>query len=204
MLDNRSRHLRQLSYELELDYVEEAGEQLLPFLKDFQLFRRGRQQQLLHALEERHPMLDYRLHIFDYKYQRGRRKERRVYYQTVFFIRSKKLGLPAFQMRPASLLDHLAQWMRLRQDIDFSEFPEFSRQYELRGEDEDYIRASMNERVLEFFTEHKNWHLEGVNYYLIFYKKNRLVPVQEIRSFYQIGHYLAKLLEAKDLGLSYD
>lgn len=201
MADQRTRSLKNVALQLSLDYQEEDTDKLLPFLEDFRLFRNGRRKRIQHVLTEEHPMLDYRLYIFDYKFIRGSGKSRRVYFQTVFFIRSKKLGLPAFNMRPESILHSLGEWLRLRSDIDFSDFPNFSKQYELQGEDEDYIRATMNEQVLRFFTDNKNWSLEGVNYYLIFYKKNRLIPAQEIKEFHRIGMYLAKLLEAEDLGI---
>ncbi|HKK73595.1 MAG TPA: hypothetical protein VJ953_00875 [Saprospiraceae bacterium] len=204
MSNQRSRIIKKIAYDLSLDYKAEATQQLLPFLEDFELFRRGRRRRLLHVMEEVHPMMDYKLQIFDYKYYRGRSNHRRVFYQTVFFIRSKKLGLPAFHMRPESILHNLGEWLRLRSDIDFSDFPKFSKQYELQGADEDYIRATMNEEVLSFFTEQKNWHLEGVNYYLILYKKNRLISAQDMKEFLRVGLYLAKILEVKDLGLSYE
>lgn len=204
MADQRSKVLKKLAYHLSLSYREKATDALLPYLEDFQLFRRGRRKELLNVLEEVHPMLEYRLHLFDYQFYRGRGKHRRIHKQTVFFIRSRKLGLPAFHMRPESILHNLGEWLRLRRDIDFSDFPQFSKQYELQGADEDYIRATMTEEVLHFFTEHKNWHLEGVNYYLILYKKNRLIPASEIKDFLRVGLYLAKILEAKDLDLSYE
>lgn len=204
MSDQRSRILKKVAYDLSLDYKEEGTQELLPFLEDFRLFRRGRRKRLLHLMEELHPMLDYKVHLFDYRFQVGRSNHRRVYNQTVFFIRSKKLGLPAFHMRPESLFHNLGEWLRLRSDIDFSDFPAFSRQYELQGEDEDYIRSSMKEEVLRFFTQQKNWYLEGVNYYMILYKKNKLIPAQEIREFYKVGLYLSKILEAQDLGLSHE
>lgn len=201
MADYRSQSLKKVAYQLSLDYSEESTDKLLPFLEGFRLFSGGRRKRIEHVLTYEHPMLDYRSYIFDYKFIRGSGKSRRVYYQTVFFIRSKKLGLPAFYMRPESILHSIAEWLKLRSDIDFEDYPEFSKQYELQGDDEDYIRATMNEKVLRFFSENKNWSLEGVNYYLIFYKKNRLIAPQEIKEFHRIGMFLAQVLEAEDLGI---
>lgn len=199
MANYRSESLKKIAYDLPLSYQEEDPNTLLPFLEDFRLFRRGRRKRIQNLLTYQHPMLDYQAHIFDYRFKTGAGNSTRHHLQTVFFIRSKKLGLPAFLLRPESIFHKFGEFLKLRKDIDFEAFPEFSKQYELRGEDEDYIRASMNKQALHFFTINKNWTLEGVNYYLIFYKKNRIIPASKIKDFYQKGLHLAQILEAEDL-----
>jgi hypothetical protein len=134
MADQRSKVLKKLAYHLSLSYQEKATDALLPYLEDFQLFRRGRRKELLNVLEEVHPMLEYRLHLFDYQFYRGRGKHRRIHKQTVFFIRSRKLGLPAFHMRPESILHNLGEWLRLRRDIDFLTFRSFQSNMNYKGQ----------------------------------------------------------------------
>jgi hypothetical protein len=201
MANYRSESIKKVAYELSLDYQEQDENRLLPFLEDFKLFRRGRRKKIRNLMSYRHPMLEFQAHIFDYRFKIGAGNTTRYYHQTVFFIRSKKLGLPAFFLRPESLFHKFGEFLQLRKDIDFEAFPDFSKQYELNGNDEDYIRATMNDQVLHFFTVNKNWTLEGVNYYLIFYKKNRIIPASKIKDFYQKGLHLANILEAEDLGI---
>lgn len=201
MANYRSESLKKIAYELPLSYQEEDPNALLPFLEDFRLFRRGRRKKIDNLLTYQHPMLDFQAHIFDYRFKTGGGNSTRHHLQTVFFIRSKKLGLPAFFLRPESIFHKFGEFLKLRKDIDFEAFPEFSKQYELQGADEDYIRAMMSDQVFHFFTINKNWSLEGVNYYLIFYKKNRIIPASKIKDFYEKGLHLAHILEAEDLSL---
>lgn len=198
MSTKRSRQLKNVAYELELQYIPEATEILLPFLLDFKLFDRGKSKRIRNVLYQEHPMLEFRLHIFDYHFRMGSGNTQHDYKQTVFFLRSKKLGLPQFWMKPEQFFHKVGEFLRLTSDIDFEEHPDFSKQYRLKSTDEDYLRATMDDDILHFFTINKSWCLEGVNYYLVFYKNDKLISPDEIVDFYQKGLHLAKLLEAED------
>ncbi len=85
------------------------------------------------------------------------------------------------------------------QDIDFEQYPLFSSQYLLRGDDEEYIRASFPEKALQFFTIEKNWTLEGLNYYLVLYRKNHLMLPSQVLDFYRKGMHLHHILSSERL-----
>lgn len=201
MNNQRAEAMKNVAFDLSLDYIDKDTKLLLPLLKGFRLFRYGRRKSIRNILYHQDPMLEFKLYIFDYRYVVGSGNNRRVFNQTVFFIQSKKLGLPEFWMKPENFFHKIGEFLKLSQDIDFVDYPQFSKQYRLKGEDEDYIRASMNDQVLHFFTINKNWSLEGVNYYMAFYKKNRIIAPAMIKDFYKKGVHLAKLLEADELGL---
>ena len=59
----------------------------------------------------------------------------------------------------------------------------------------------MTDEVLKYFSVEKNWSLEGVNYYLIFYQKRKLIPPHQIRHFYQKGMEIYKMLITDPPGL---
>lgn len=189
----RQRELSRLAYDLEMTYqpAEEWG--LVNQLADFRLFRRGRSRSITHLLRRQSGMFDMDVQIFDYKFVTGFGKSRRIWRQTVFFMESKKLGLPQFFMKPENLFHQVGTWLGM-QDIDFEEYPEFSRQYLLQGEDEELVRQALSDKLLHFFTIEKNWTLEGLNYYLVFYRKNHLLPPGQIRLFFHKGLEICKLL----------
>jgi len=60
------------------------------------------------------------------------------------------------------------------QDIDFAEQPEFSKKFLLQGDDEPRIRQLMNEEIMRFFLVEREWCMESVGYFLIFYKEKSL------------------------------
>ena len=178
---------------MEMQYSAEDEWGLLNLLKDFQLFRRGHSRKITNLLYRQIGMLETEIHVFDYRYVISSNNSRRVFKQTVFFVHSKKLGLPQFLLKPENFFHKIGQLLGM-QDIDFEQYPKFSDQYLLRGADEDYIRASFPDEALQFFTIEKNWSLEGLNYYLIFYQKNRLLLPSQIVDFYRKGMHLHEIL----------
>ncbi len=192
MSADRTSQLAQVAYQLDMHFQEEDHWNLHDLLRDFSLFRVGRRRQITNMLYRADPFLDTEIHIFDYYYRQGKGRSG-DHSQTVIFFHSKFLGLPKFEMRPETLLYKIGELLGFH-DIDFEEYPVFSRQYRLKGEDEHYIRATLNDRTLQFFSEEKNWFLEGLNYYLVFYRRNVLVPPAMIRSFYDKGMTVFRML----------
>lgn len=190
---DRSTQFRNIALQLEMQYSAEDEWGLLNLLKDFQLFRRGHSRKITNLLYRQIGMLETEIHVFDYRYVISSNNSRRVFKQTVFFVHSKKLGLPQFLLKPENFFHKIGQLLGM-QDIDFEQYPKFSDQYLLRGEDEDYIRASFPDEALQFFTIEKNWSLEGLNYYLVFYQKNRLLLPSQIVDFYRKGMHLHEIL----------
>lgn len=184
--------MQRLADDLGMDYRGEDQWSLHNLLEDFQLFSRGRRRQISHILYRGDPLLRTEVHIFDYSYRRGRGRSG-DYRQTVFFVHSKFLALPQFEMKPETIIHKIGALIGF-DDIDFEEFPKFSRRYRLKGPDESYIRASLNEKVLSFFSEEKNWYLEGINYYMVFYKRDKLLSPDQIRTFYRKGMRIFQLL----------
>ncbi|MCB0568356.1 MAG: hypothetical protein KDC66_01260 [Phaeodactylibacter sp.] len=193
MANDRTAQLKNTALQLGMKYSPEDEWGLLNLLKDFQLFRRGHHRKATHLLSRQIGMLETEANIFDYHYTISSSNSSRTFKQTVFFVHSKKLGLPQFLLKPENFFHKIGQLLGM-QDIDFEAFPEFSDQYLLRGEDEDYIRSSFPPAALQFFTVEKNWSLEGLNYYLVLYQKNRLLTPAQIIDFYKKGMYLHDVL----------
>jgi hypothetical protein len=184
----RQRNLAALARKLEFTFHEEDDYGLLTQLQDFRLFKEGRDKSVERILRRQDGLMEFDMSIFDYSYQRwggGSGAENRVY-QTVFFLQSGQLGLPELWMQPETIAHKLGEILGFS-DIDFVRFPKFSGQYRLTGGDEEYIRHHFNDEVLNYFTLNKGWSMEGLGFYLLFYRKGMLIPSAQIEDFYKRG-----------------
>ncbi len=183
---NRGDALRQMAHKFDMSYTYQDDSGLINLLLDFELFRRGRRKKIFHLMTWKDKWMESDFYIFDYYYRIQQGKSSKKVRQTVFFMRSKNLALPHFLMKPETFFHKIGGVLGFK-DINFEEYPDFSKQYWLKGEDEDYIRANFNDKVLKFFTVEKNWSLEGVNYFMIFYRKNKILSPNEIHDFLSKG-----------------
>lgn len=196
MKGSRSDQLAEVAYRIGVDFSPEDHWGLINLLTDFKLFRRGMRKKITNVFRSRDDLLETDLRIFDYQYTISTGKTSRRFRQTVFFADSRKLGLPEFRMKPEIFIHKIGALLGF-EDINFEAFPEFSRQYYLKSTDEHYLRASMHDGILEFFSVEKGWRVEGVNYYLIFYKKDVLFPPERIKSFYDKGTRVFELFKGE-------
>ncbi|MFK7934260.1 MAG: hypothetical protein AB8G22_12180 [Saprospiraceae bacterium] len=195
----RSSKIRALASHLDMQYFPTDEWGMNALLQDFRLFKRGRRKTIENVIRSVDQMLETEVNVFDYRYTVSSGKSTKTHKQTVFFVRSKNLALPEFLMKPETILHQMGEWLNFTQDIDFVDFPEFSKQYLLQGEDEEYIRYKMTPQVLRYFTVEKNWTLEGVNYFLIFYQNRKLLEPSQIRNFYRKGMAAFSMLKEKEL-----
>ena len=195
----RTLALEKTALELNMQFHLKDEWGLIELLRDFKLFKIGGSKKITNIIHKKDGMLETAINIFDYHYTVSTGKSAATFKQTVFFMDSKKLGLPHFWMKPETVFDKLGEWLGLSKDIDFEAFPKFSEQYWLKSGDEAYIRATMNEDVLQFFTVEREWSLEGCNYFLIFYKPQTLLLPETIKNFYKKGMKICEMLYTEPL-----
>ncbi|NJB87673.1 hypothetical protein GGR26_003457 [Lewinella marina] len=186
----RAVRLRQLADRLGMTFSDSDTHGLDRWLEDFRLAARGRRTAITNVLREQQGLKEYDAYLFDYSY-RSFGKQQAVH-QTVFFLHSQQLVLPELCLQPETLLHKLGQLFG-REDIDFTRFPKFSKQYRLTGTDEGYIRHQFTDEVLNYFTVNKGWSVEGIGYYLLLYKDGFLLPPEEVEQLYRRGLELYRL-----------
>lgn len=164
---------------------------LINLLKDFQFIKKGTGEKIVNILRDKTTLYESDFYVFDCQYTISDGDNALNFPQTVFFAQSKQLALPPFSIRPAHFLNRINNYLGV-EDIYPEAFPPFSEQYWLNGE-ERKIHESMSDELLHFFTTEKDWNVEGLNYFMIFYKKNRILPTTEILDFYQKGRGLMEL-----------
>lgn len=187
--------MRQVAFQLNMEYMPKEEWGLIRQLRDFRLFRRGGRKRIRHLLHQQEPLMQYDLRIFDYQYTVSTGKSSRRYEQTVFFLQSQSLALPECFMRPETFFHRIGEFLGF-EDIDFADFPDFSNQYRLTGEDQAYIEDRFTPGVRYFFTIEKGWTLETVGYYLVLYQKNKILHPRAVKYLHQKGLELYRLFQA--------
>ncbi len=193
-MNRRTKEMEETASMLGMDYQEKDEYGMLSLLKDFKLFKKGTSKRINHIIRSKDLVEGLDISIFDYRYTISTGKSAHTYHQTVFFVQSKDLELPEFYMKPEHFFHKVAAYLGW-EDIDFESHPTFSDQYHLKGDDEESIRKMMNEEVLHFFTIEKEWSLEGIGYFLIFYRNKKRLSKEEIKEFCNKGIHITQFLK---------
>jgi hypothetical protein len=130
--------------------------------------------------------------VFDYAYTTGSGKNRQTHYQSVVYLEPTYLNLPYFTLRPEGFIHKIFQAFGY-QDIDFGQRPEFSRQYILRGPDEQAIRQTFNDGLLSFYESYGGTSTDGGGNQLFVYRGGYRCQPQEIQSYVGLGLNLLNL-----------
>ena len=102
---------------------------------------------------------------------------------TIAWIESRSLRLPRFTLSPEhSFTEFFGSFLKL-QDYNFADSPEFSRSYQLSGDDEAPVRALFSPEVREFFATRSGWTLMGHRSRLLLYRHKEVVPADEFEDF---------------------
>lgn len=134
------------------------------------LFRDGHGQRWRFSISGR--LHDVPYTMFEYQWVTGYgRNARRHIISCVLWTTQREL--PAFMLTPEGFLDKIGV-MFGGQDIDFSEGPEFSKAYRLRGGDESAVRALFDARLRGSFSEGSSEHVSGCGRELIWWRPGRL------------------------------
>ena len=154
-------------------------------LDGIDLFEQGRSRKVLNLIKG--TFEDTNAFIFDYHYVTGGGKNSAKYSQTViaFKIRSKYgFKLPQFTCKPERFYHRFADVFGFK-DIDFEEYPVFSKAYRLNGDRGDSVRKIFNETVIrKLEAESKQrWNVDGSGEWLVIYKNDRIIKPDDCPKF---------------------
>lgn len=196
----RTRAMAKIASSLDLSFSEKDDERTLKLLGGFKLYMKGGRRNVGNVLSKKSEFLDEE-NVFDYSYVISDGNSSRKISQTVFFVKSKELKLPRYNLKPEKIFHRIGIFFGM-QDIDFEEFPTFSDQYLLQGPDEDFIRATFDKRILTFLTDNSGWHIEGNNYFLIIYKHGKIIQPKSIKSFIEMARKISTYFQESADGLT--
>lgn len=165
---------------LSYSYKDEFG--LVNLLKDFDLFRKFSSKRITNILEEKTEAYKSNFRVFDFEYRLPSLEEEEIYTQTVFFVQSKKLALPHFYMEPRRFFKQIGRDLG-KEDSVVKTFPPFS----IKSWSKEQTKNAIPDKLRHYFTTEKDWRIEGVNYFMIIYKKHKTLPTTDLMEFLQKG-----------------
>lgn len=187
-----------LAGELGLEYSQKDEFKMVKRLEAFQLFKKGSFRKITNLMTKEEELLESKFAVFDYQYTIHQGKTSHTFVQTVFFMDSKKLGLPQFLIKPEHFFHRIGKYLGWVQDIEFETHPEFSGKYLVQSEFPDMLKEMIPEELMHFFSVERKWSLEGINYFLIFYHEHKRLPIETIKEFYLKGMNIVDMLKNDD------
>ncbi len=194
--EQRIKDFEHCNNNLKWSFHNEDEYGLIKWLLDFKLFKKGHRRKICPIIISKHDDLEFTC-VFDYAYTISSKNSSHTYRQTVYFRYSKALALPHFMMVPEKWWHRLGTYFGM-QDIDFVQYPEFSGQYLLQGADEEYIRYHFEHPdLIRFFQQQDFYSLEGMNYLMILYIHNMVLPPEQILQLVRFGNTIHNHLADK-------
>lgn len=177
----RTLAMQQVAQQMGWAFAPVAQLAMIPHTGYFNLFNTGHSKSIKNMI---YGQIDgAKAAIFDYRYTVGHGKHSHTYNQSVLYFETPKLQLPMFTLSPENFMHKFISALGY-QDIDFGNRPEFSKRYLLRGQDEQAIRLTFQEKILAFYEANPGLHTEGGGSQLFVYRLSNRVPPQ------QVGQYL--------------
>jgi hypothetical protein len=144
------------------------------------IFSRGHGRKALNEWRGKLDGLSFRL--YDYHFTEGSGKNSSSYDMTMVQLNVKGRRIPAFTLSPENFFHKIGSVFGY-QDFDFSDSPEFSKNYLLRGEAEQKVRAFFHRGVRDRLSQQKGWCVEGGGERLLIFKMNDNPKPEKIYDF---------------------
>jgi hypothetical protein len=186
----RTRALELTAGQLGWSFAATAPLNMIAGLERFALFDQGHGKEIKNFMYGE--ASGVKAAVFDYIYVTGSGKHRHTHNQTVVYLEPAYLRLPFFSLRPEGFMLKIFQAFGY-QDIDFGQRPEFSKQYILRGQDEQAIRQTFDDRVLAFYEGYGGTCTDGGGNQLFVYRAGYRFQPGEIQSYVGLGLQLMNL-----------
>ena len=190
----RTEAMKEFAGSLKFSFSKKGDNSLLSSLNRFHLFSQGRSKRVSNVMKGYANDID--VTIMDYRYTTGGGKSSHTWRQTVMLFQSSLLQLPAFALRPENLFHKIGAAFGY-QDIDFDSHPTFSKQYLLRGAEEEAVRNTFSDDLLAYYEQRKDLSTEGDGDKLLFYRISKRVSPKVIRSFMEQGFALFSLFKTE-------
>jgi hypothetical protein len=186
----RTRVLQMTAVQLGWSFAAKAPMNMIPGLERFAPFNQGQGRQIKNFMYGE--ATGIKAAVFDYFYVTGSGKNRQTHAQSVVYLEPPYLSLPYFSIRPENFLLKIFTAFGY-QDIDFGQRPEFSRQYILRGQDEQAIRRTFNDGLLSFYETYPGTCTDGGGNQLFVYRGGYRFQPAEIQSYVGLALNVANL-----------
>ncbi len=134
------------------------------------------------------PFKNSKVMTMDYYYTVGGGKNSTTYSQTVFLYKTK-INIPLFYLRPENFFDSVTAMVGFN-DIDFKDYPDFSKKYYLKSNDEAGVREFFNENRIRVLENFGGWYIEANGNFIIFHKGKIIDTVDYFNYIEEVKHLL--------------
>ncbi len=156
VIKKRQQDMAVIAQELKLTFYPKGDNSLSPLLSQLEFFSYGQHRRVRNLMKGTMQKSGHKfaVAIFDYYYTVGHGKQVDTLGQTVLLFYDESLQLPGFSLRPEHLFDKFANILGFV-DINFREFPTFSKHYRLQGKPEKLVRELFQPNLLKFYERQK-------------------------------------------------
>lgn len=175
-LDERQLNLRKFASENEYTFFPQRVRSTLKY-KDFPI-QKGNKIRYEENILEKY-LEQGRICVSDVTVTEGVLQDQHDTHITLVMVTEMENTIPDFALEPEGLWTKLSE-LSGGKDIDFTHYPEFSKKYYLRCDDEDSIRKFFTEATIQFLESREEMHIECHRNKLLFYKKRGLATPSEI------------------------
>jgi hypothetical protein len=186
----RNEAMKRAAEELGFILLPKGDGEVLKDLSTYHLFSQGEQRRIANMMWGKADGLEVK--VFDYDYSIGSEESRESTGQTVIYFRSPELDLPAFSLRPKSIVHRIAKLFGY-QDIVIATRPAFSKAYLLRGKDEAAVRKLFDDTVVSHFERGNTLVAEGGGTQFVLLRPGKVVEPEQVRFFVQEGFEVLEL-----------
>ena len=187
---DRTAALRKIASSISLSFVGDTQHSNFSSIARFPLFQLGNGGHIYENLITG-KCIGITISIFDYSYissaetPNGRRDK--FFNHTVVYFSDERLNLPEFELRPEGIAEKLVSAFKMEDypDIDFPNYPQFSKRFLLRGPHRDHIAALFTEPVVSHFEQvDGKIYIEGKGKNLMVYVTRHVAP-SEMEAFFR-------------------
>ena len=115
---------------------------------------------------------DIAFYLFNYSYTISAGKNSSTRTQTVAAFQVPGADVPAMNIEPENFLHRIGEFFKM-QDIDFSQFPNFSDKFLVQGEDEPAIREFFTQDIVDFFVARPNTNVQAAGEWIIVFEASK-------------------------------
>ena len=210
----RLAELQLVAQQLKLRFSPKGDDSIAPLLANLEFFAKGMNCSVTNLMQgnvSRHGKSSVTVAIFDYQYALGLGERTDVSYdedgvsvsssndstyfnQTVMVFYDESVNVPWYNLRPEDIFDKLANIVGF-EDINFRDFPIFSKQYRLQSGDVDEVRSLFQPNLIKFY-ETNQMCTEASGSYLVIYP----FPIRKNSSSRYGNSTESKFLQPNEIG----
>ena len=197
-LSQRQKRLKSLAIDKEYQYSSQIDWNTI-YLKKFHYFEIRPIERKYNCLKGTFKDSNVSWEIADVTFNEGNAFTAETFNTTLMILNLNK-RLPTFTMEKEGVLGNIFDRVMAftgYKDIDFEMYPNFSKKFLLKGENESEIRSFFTDEIIQFFENHQIYHLESNGESLVIFDKIKLARTDETIAFIEYGKELASLFNKK-------